>query len=77
MTVRELYRYAAERRILDAPIRICDGMAVSYYPEARSVQQGRYEVIIDVSDLQPVEYDELDSWALAVIHDDEKRDAVG
>lgn len=74
MTVRELYQYAAERRILDAPIRICDGMAVSYYPEAKSLERGRYEVIIDVSDLQPIEYDELSPYALPELHD---HDAVG
>ena len=31
MTVRELYQWAAREKVLDAQIRICDGMAVSYY----------------------------------------------
>lgn len=69
MTVRELYQWAAERRILDASIRICDGMAVSYYPEASCLQQGRYETIIDVSTITPVDYDELDGWADIVLRD--------
>ena len=69
MTVRELYQWAAERRILDAPIRICDGMAVSYYPEPNCLQQGRYEAVIDVSGLHPVEFDELDGWADVVLRD--------
>lgn len=72
MTVRELYEYAADKRILDAPIRICDGMAVSYYPEPKSLVRGRYEIIIDVSDLDPIEYDELNTFALP-----ELQDAVG
>lgn len=72
MTVRELYQYAANNRILDAQIRICDGMAVSYYPEPKSLVRGRYELVIDVSDLDPIEYDELNTFALP-----ELRDAVG
>lgn len=63
ITVQELYDYARTRNLLDARIRICDGMAVSYYPDPRAVRQGRYEVVIDVSCNEPIEYDELDSWA--------------
>lgn len=70
MTVRELYQYAANNRILDAPIRICDGMAISYYPKSKSLVRGRYEVIIDVSDLEPIEYDELNTFALPELQDD-------
>lgn len=69
MTVRELYKYAANNRILDAQIRICDGMAVSYYPEPKSLVRGRYELVIDVSDLDPIEYDELSTFALPELHD--------
>lgn len=63
ITVQDLYAYAKERKLLDARIRICDGMAVSYYPDPRAVCAGRYEIILDVSANQPVEYDELDLWA--------------
>lgn len=63
ITVQDLYAYAKVNKLLDARIRICDGMAVSYYPDPRAVACGRYEIIIDVSANQPVEFDELDQWA--------------
>lgn len=69
MTVRELYQWAAEQKVLDAQLRICDGMAVSFYPEPCNIHRGRYETVIDVSDCPPVEYDELDVWALATSND--------
>lgn len=59
MTVRELYQLADERKLLDAQIRICDGMAVSFYPEPQSLTPGCYELVIDVSDLDPIDYDDL------------------
>ncbi|MDE6069685.1 MAG: hypothetical protein K2F92_02245 [Alistipes sp.] len=64
MTPRELYEIAMRRNLQDAHIRICDGMAVSYYPDPRSICRGRYEVVIDVSALQPIEFDDLDAWAV-------------
>ncbi len=63
LTVRDLFDFASAAHLLDAPLRICDGMAVSYYPELKSLEIGRYELVIDVSDLQPVEFDELTKWA--------------
>lgn len=33
VTVQDLYIYAMQHNLLDARIRICDGMAVSYYPD--------------------------------------------
>ena len=71
MTVRELYQWAAREKVLDAQIRICDGMAVSYYPERRELHRGRYETVIDVSTARPIEFDELESWALMIAHDEE------
>lgn len=59
MTIRELYQVAKERRLLDAQIRICDGMAVSFYPEKSCITPGRYELVLDISALPVVEYDEL------------------
>lgn len=59
MTVRDLYEIAADRHLLDAPIRICDGMAVSFYPESPNVIRGRYELVIDVSDLPMIDFDDL------------------
>ena len=64
ITVQDLYAYAKEHKLLDARIRICDGMAVSYYPNPSSVGKGRYEIVIDVSALEPIDYDELDTWAV-------------
>lgn len=72
MTIRELYTWAFKNKVLDAQIRICDGMAVSFYPEPRNLRRGRYETVIDVSDCTPVEYDELDNWALALLNDAEQ-----
>ena len=76
MTVRELYQWAARERILDAQIRICDGMAVSYYPERRELHRGRYEAVIDVSTAQPIEFDDLDTWALMISRVDEETTAI-
>lgn len=59
MTVRELSQIAEERKLLDAQIRICDGMAVSFYPEPTSIGPGCYELVIDVSDLEPIDFDDL------------------
>lgn len=63
MTTRELYRIAKERKLLDAPIRISDGMAVSFYPEPECITPGRYEVVLDVSACEPIDYDQLDEHA--------------
>lgn len=63
LTVQELYQFAKEYRLLDAPIRICDGMAVNYYPTVQCVERGRYEVVIDVSTVEPIDYDELNENA--------------
>lgn len=59
MTLRELYEVAEEQKLLDAQIRICDGMAVSFYPEKGCVTPAHFELVIDVSGLPVVEYDEL------------------
>ena len=77
MTVRELYQWAARERILDAQIRICDGMAVSYYPERRELHRGRYEAVIDVSTTRPIELDGLDTWGLMIRRDGEEATAIG
>ena len=77
LTPRMLWEYAKIHHLEDAPIRICDGMAVSYMPDRGCLGRSPQMAVIDVSTVDPVEYDELDSWALAILHDDEKRDAVG
>ncbi|MCM1300106.1 MAG: hypothetical protein NC250_01820 [Alistipes senegalensis] len=58
ITVRDLYGFAMTHKLLDARVRICDGMAVSYYPAPQSVGRGMYEIVIDVSGDEPVEFDE-------------------
>lgn len=63
ITVRDLYAFAMANKLLDARIRICDGMAVSYYPTPQSVGRGMYEIVIDVSGDEPIEFDELDEYA--------------
>ena len=62
MTPKELYQWAQRRNIEDAQIRICDGMAVSMYPEMTEVRAGRYEVVIDVSTVEIIEYDDVERW---------------
>ena len=76
ITVQDIYVYALQNGLLDARIRICDGMAVSYYPDPRSICRGRYEVVIDVSALQPIEFDDLDAWAVRQYDHDREIDAV-
>lgn len=63
ITVQDLYTYAAHHHLLDARIRICDGMAVSYYPDPHAVCKGRYELVLDISACEPIDYDELDEHA--------------
>lgn len=63
MTVFELYEFAKKHALLDAQIRVCDGMAVSMYPEISDVKRGMYEVIIDVSACDMIDFDDLTPWA--------------
>lgn len=59
LTPRLLYTLAVEAGMADERIRICDGMAVSYFPRLGSLARSKKRVIIDVS-LEPVvEFDEL------------------
>lgn len=66
ITVLDLYAFAKAHNLLHARIRICDGMAVSYYPDPYSMHTGRYEVVLDISNRQPVDFDELDAFALII-----------
>lgn len=71
MTPKELYEWAKHRKIEDAQIRLCDGMAITMYPEMECVYAGRYEVIIDVSTLEAIEYDAAQPWPQIEDPDDE------
>lgn len=59
ITIRQLFEYAQRHNLADATLRICDGMAVHYYPDAGSLYRSRFEIVIDVSALDPIDYDEL------------------
>lgn len=59
LSVRDLWEFAKANNLEDARIRICDGMAVSFFPNRSSIAVSPQRVIIDVSDLDPVEWDEL------------------
>lgn len=59
LTPRTLYTIAVEHGIADSRIRICDGMAVSYFPTLGCVAKCKDRFIIDVSVQEPVEFDEL------------------
>lgn len=59
LTPRTLYTIAVEHGIADCRIRICDGMAVSYFPTLDCVAKCKDRFVIDVSMKEPVEFDEL------------------
>lgn len=59
MTVKDLYCYAVAHKMEEAVIRVSDGMAVSFYPNADSIGIAPFEVVIDVSGLEAVEFDDL------------------
>lgn len=59
ITPRALYYYACKHGLEDERIRICDGMAVSYFPTEQSLCRSKNKVVIDLSDETPVEWDEL------------------
>lgn len=62
MTIQELYDMARTWGLADAHLRICDGMAVNMYPDKSSVTHEHYEVVIDVSTLELIDYDDLHDW---------------
>ena len=59
MTVYDLFNRALSKGQADAPLRICDAMAVSYFPIVQSVRHLKNEIIIDFSNLDMVDYDDL------------------
>lgn len=70
LTPRKLYEYAKQHNLADVQIRICDGMAVSYYPTIGSLARTKDRAIIDVSNQQPVEFDELSANDQVIIYED-------
>lgn len=61
MTPRELFQWAESHRLADAPIRITDAECVSMYPTMSVVAPFHYEIVIDVSTLDMLDYDEVRS----------------
>lgn len=59
LTPRQLYLYAQQFGLADERIRICDGAAVSFFPTTDQICRSKNKIIIDVSDIEPIEYDEL------------------
>lgn len=58
ITPKMLYNYAVANGLQNAPIRICDGMAVSYFPEMKCLARST-SLVIDVSTVEPYDYDSL------------------
>lgn len=69
LTPRMLWEYAKMHHIEDTPIRICDGMAVSYMPDRGCLGRSPQITVIDVSTIAPVEYDDLPEIDTRVIFD--------
>lgn len=59
LTPEALYYYAKKHGLEKERIRICDGMAVSYFPTEESICRAKNKIVIDVSCERPIEYDEL------------------
>ena len=68
MTIQELYNFARELKLEDAELRICDGMAVSYYPTRPCLGYAPFEVVLDVSSIEPIDYDDLKEHATRVVY---------
>lgn len=70
ITIRELYRYAQLNHMEDATIRICDGMAVSFYVSPICIGRAPCEIVIDVSPIVPIDYDDLSDVSKRVVFGD-------
>lgn len=66
MTVYDLFTRSVDKGLADAPLRLCDAMAVSYFPTVGCVRHVKNEIIIDVASLPSVEYDDLEADDLVV-----------
>lgn len=67
ITMAELWAYAKKNKLENAPIRVCDGMACSFYVTTDSVARAPMEIVIDVSNCECLEYDDLQESAKRVI----------
>ncbi len=69
LTARMLWEYAKVHSLEDAPIRVCDGMAVSYMPDRGCLGRSPMVTVIDVSTVDPIDYDDLPNVDTRVIFD--------
>lgn len=68
MTVQEFYDFAKLHGLADAHIRICDGMAVSYYVVQNMIAKAPCELVIDVSSHEPLDYEDLSEFSKRVVY---------
>lgn len=68
VTPRLLYETALRAGLADERIRICDGMAVSYFPTMKTLAKSKGKIIIDVSVIEPVEFDELSADDMGIVY---------
>ena len=59
ITIAQLWAYARANGLEEASIRICDGMACSFYVNMLAVGRASCEIVIDVSCIEPIDYDDL------------------
>lgn len=74
LTPQSLYNFAKRYGLENDRLRICDGMAVSYFPTRSSLARTKSRVIIDVSDEDPVEFDNLSADDQTIIYQQKTHD---
>ena len=66
MTVYDLYTRSRDKGLLLSPLRLCDAMAVSFYLTIGCIKHLKNEIVLDVTQLPAVEYDDLPENDLVV-----------
>ena len=66
LTIAQLWAYARAHKLENAAIRVCDGMACSFYVTRSAIGRAPMEIVIDVSSLPIIEYDDLTKSAKRV-----------
>ncbi len=59
LTPKSLYKFAKAYGVENCRLRLCDGMAVSYFPTNDALCLAKDKVVIDVSAERSFDYDEL------------------
>ena len=67
ITVAQLWAFARAHHLENAAIRICDGMACSFYVNMLAVGRAPMEIVLDVSACKLIEYDDLQKTSQRVI----------